>query len=160
MTLRSLCPNSFLYVSVSDLYIPTIIILVGNNEAVQFYFSKYINQNQTLILYSHQPYICSEGQGYLGSNGSGLEFQKNLWRLGTEQEQGCCLPRYKRFQPPLQYFWNLLTHLNPMTEHSVSILTRLTSFRPSVQLSWSWGAQSAVVDNFTTQGPLTRLKRF
>jgi hypothetical protein len=61
MTLRSLCPNSFLYVSVSDLYIPTIIILVGNNEAVQFYFSKYINQNQTLILYSHQPYICSEG---------------------------------------------------------------------------------------------------
>jgi hypothetical protein len=35
-----------------------IIILFGNNEAVQFHFWDYINLNQTFILDSHLPFIC------------------------------------------------------------------------------------------------------
>jgi len=42
----------------------------------------------------------------------------------------------------------LLAHVNPGTAHSVSSLTRLTRFRPSVWLPWSWGAQSGVVATF------------
>jgi len=32
-----------------------ILFSFGNNEAVQFHFWDYINQNQTFILYSHRP---------------------------------------------------------------------------------------------------------
>ncbi len=38
----------------------SIIILFGNNEAVQFRFWEYINWNQTFILDSCRPFICSE----------------------------------------------------------------------------------------------------
>ncbi len=31
----------------------------GNNEAVQFHFLEYITRNQTFILDSHRPFICS-----------------------------------------------------------------------------------------------------
>ncbi len=36
-----------------------IIILFSNNEATQFRFWEYINRNQTFILGSHRPLICS-----------------------------------------------------------------------------------------------------
>jgi hypothetical protein len=40
-----------------------IIILFGNKEATQFHFWEYINRNQTFILDSHQPFICSVAVG-------------------------------------------------------------------------------------------------
>ncbi len=36
-----------------------IINLFLNNEAAQFHFRAYINRNQTFILNSHRPFICS-----------------------------------------------------------------------------------------------------
>jgi hypothetical protein len=63
--LRGLVPNSYIHVSVRDLYIPGLVSLFGcimrqelgdrtlkfcfgNKKAVQFYFWEYINRNQTL----------------------------------------------------------------------------------------------------------------
>jgi hypothetical protein len=40
------------------------------------------------------------------------------------------------------------------TAHSVSSLTRLTRFRPSVWLPWSWGAQSGVVASLLHRPPI------
>jgi hypothetical protein len=72
MKLRGLVPNSYIHVAVSNLYISrsmnveigrqSIIILIGNKEAAQFHFWKYINRNisiGTFILDSHRPIICS-----------------------------------------------------------------------------------------------------
>jgi hypothetical protein len=36
-----------------------IIILFGNNVDAQLHFWEYINGNQTFILDSHRPFICS-----------------------------------------------------------------------------------------------------
>jgi hypothetical protein len=39
----------------------TLKFSFGNNKAAQFHFWKYINGNQTFILDSHRPFICSGG---------------------------------------------------------------------------------------------------
>jgi hypothetical protein len=86
--LCGLSPNSYIHVSVSDLYIQHIWLqqnrqtdpkyinlsqiyesrnwetehynsVFGNNEAAQFPFWKYITRNQTFILDSHRLFICS-----------------------------------------------------------------------------------------------------
>ncbi len=65
MKLICLVPNFYIHVSVSDLYIPTIVprqtyhCSFGNNKAAQLHFWEYINLNQTFILDSDQPFICS-----------------------------------------------------------------------------------------------------
>ena len=53
----------------------------------------------------------------------------------------------------------LLAHLSPATAHSVSSLTRLTRFRPSVWLPWSWGAQSGVVASLLHRAPYPALSK-
>jgi hypothetical protein len=42
----------------------TLSFCFGNKEAAQFNFWEYINGNQTFILDSHQPFICSAGTGH------------------------------------------------------------------------------------------------
>ncbi len=90
MKLRGRVLNSYIHVSVSDIYFQDLsaflaaakfgdqsweyinhrymnveigrqnmIILFGNYEAPQFHFWEYINGNQTFILDSHRPFICS-----------------------------------------------------------------------------------------------------
>jgi hypothetical protein len=86
MKQHGLIPNSYIHVSESDLYIPRIslptwlqqnmltdpgninveigrqkfiILFLWNNEASQFHFWENMNWNQTFILDSHQPFICS-----------------------------------------------------------------------------------------------------
>ncbi len=39
----------------------TLSFFFGNNEAAHFHFREYINGNQTFILDSHWPFICSVG---------------------------------------------------------------------------------------------------
>jgi hypothetical protein len=88
MKLRSLVPNTYIHVSVSDIYIPRIglpiwpilVIYIYNRSqhrymnvenwetehydsvleirAAQFHFWKYINRNQTFILDSHRSFMC------------------------------------------------------------------------------------------------------
>jgi hypothetical protein len=43
-----------------------IIILFGNKEAAQFHYWEYINGNQTFILDTHRPFICSVDRGGVG----------------------------------------------------------------------------------------------
>jgi hypothetical protein len=83
--LRGLVPNPYIHVSVSDLYIPMICLPIWLQQNRQtnpdtgmwnletehynsvleitrphsFLFWEYINWNQTFILDSHQPFICS-----------------------------------------------------------------------------------------------------
>ncbi len=79
MKLCVLVPNSYIHVSVSDLYIPRISLPIvlqrintcGNWETehfnsaleitrpAQFHCWGYINQNQTFMLDSHRLFICS-----------------------------------------------------------------------------------------------------
>ena len=56
-----------------------------------------------------------------------------------------------------QWLSELLAHLNPAIAHSVFSLTRLTRFRPSVWLPWSWGAQSGVVASLLHSAPYPAL---
>ena len=56
-----------------------------------------------------------------------------------------------------QWLSELLAHLSPATAHSVFSLTRLTRFRPSVWLPWSWGAQSGVVASLLHRPPYPAL---
>jgi hypothetical protein len=51
----------------------------------------------------------------------------------------------------------LLAHLNPGTAHSVSSLTRLTRFRPSVWLPRSWVATSGAVASLLHRPPYSAL---
>jgi hypothetical protein len=51
-------PISFRYTNV-EIGRQNIIILIGNNEVLQFHVWENINRNQTFILDSHRPFICS-----------------------------------------------------------------------------------------------------
>ncbi len=37
----------------------TLYLCFGNNKAVQFHFWEFIHGNQTFLLDSHRPFICS-----------------------------------------------------------------------------------------------------
>ncbi len=56
---NALFPTFHIYVSVSDLYIYSNDGSVLETTACSFFFWEYINRNQTFILDSHQPLICS-----------------------------------------------------------------------------------------------------
>jgi hypothetical protein len=100
MKLHGLIPNSCIRGSVSDLYIPRICQLNRQtdpgyinrseehecrnwetkhynpvwNKAVQFHFWEFRKRNQTFILDSYPPFICSDIQWNLGFFHEGLYF--------------------------------------------------------------------------------------
>jgi hypothetical protein len=75
LKLHGLVPSSYVHVSVSDFYVfpdtsawmwklgdITLYFCFGNKEVSQFHFWEHINWNQTFILDSQQPFICSAAQ--------------------------------------------------------------------------------------------------
>ncbi len=61
---KMLRPILGIYESLTDAWMwklgdRTLLFCLGNNEAVQFHFWEHINRNQTFILDSHRPFICS-----------------------------------------------------------------------------------------------------
>ncbi len=119
MKLCSLVPSSYIHISVSDLYIPSIGLPIwlqqkrqtdpgnihvqkhkcGNWDAkhynsvlkitrpAKFHFWEYINGNQTFILDSHRPFICSVQEDKLLCMGIGLDI--GLCVSGTRNYLQC-----------------------------------------------------------------------
>jgi hypothetical protein len=56
------------------------IFLFGNNDPAQFSSWEYINENQTFILGSHRPFICS----------AVVESTARMWTIGRHQIQYHC----------------------------------------------------------------------
>ncbi len=83
MTLRGLVPDSYIPVSVSNLYISMIRLPIWLQQNRQFHFWEYIKQNQTFILDSHRPFTCIVDTGQSLANDRGDKcyevLRKDFW---------------------------------------------------------------------------------